>query len=71
MLTAQTSANSCAEVFNPETSIAPGEGTKPIGVDTEVFAPSICSMAHLITREFSPNPGHKNFPKLLRRNQLT
>ena len=33
--------------------------------------PSIRSMAHLRTREFSPNPGHRNPPSSPRRNQLT
>ena len=46
-------------------------GTMPIGVSTASASPSQRRKIHSSTRLFSPNPGHRNLPSSLLRNQLT
>ena len=46
----------------PSVLIVPCFGIKPIGLDCATSAPSHRFKTHSKTREFSPNPGHKNWP---------
>src|SRR5690242_7820821 len=69
--TRSASATSSALVSSPVRSSAPGAGTCPIGVSIAEPVPSRRSTTHLSTREFSPNPGHRNRPSSPRRNQFT
>src|SRR5439155_19833812 len=56
---------------SPSVFSAPSAGTRPIGVSLASASPSQRRNTHSSTREFSPKPGHRNFPSSSLRNQLT
>ncbi len=47
------------------TSRSPAAGTRPTGVGTAPTCPARRAQIHATTREFSPNPGHRNRPSSL------
>ncbi len=68
--TANNAARSCAGTSRPVTSSRRRPGRDPPGSVRRRHRPQAAQI-HATTREFSPNPGHRNRPSSPRRNQFT